>query len=115
MGKFRHEDHKFEWNRAEFRNFCVKVKTLYGYNYSLLSMMGEETQKHPGTGPCSQGAVFILNKHEIRVDPNPEEELMLRVAHIRYPFWRDNIQNAVAQSIEEKLSLWAKSMQASNS
>jgi 2-polyprenyl-3-methyl-5-hydroxy-6-metoxy-1,4-benzoquinol methylase len=32
---FRHYDHKFEWTRAEFEEWCNAVASRYGYRYTL--------------------------------------------------------------------------------
>lgn len=40
-GKFRHGDHRFEWTRAEFADWCAGVCTKYGYSVTI-SQLGEE-------------------------------------------------------------------------
>jgi hypothetical protein len=30
-GKFRHGDHRFEWTRAEFRDWCARQCERFGY------------------------------------------------------------------------------------
>ena len=30
-GQFRHKDHRFEWTRAEFADWCAAVGSRYGY------------------------------------------------------------------------------------
>ncbi|MBK0402604.1 3' terminal RNA ribose 2'-O-methyltransferase Hen1 [Adhaeribacter sp. BT258] len=51
---FRHEDHRFEWSRPEFRNWCEKVGEQYGYRVSISPVGPEE----PEVGAPSQIAVF---------------------------------------------------------
>lgn len=51
---FRHEDHRFEWTRAEFRAWCNRVAETFGYVVSLFGV-GEADE---GVGSPSQMAVF---------------------------------------------------------
>jgi len=34
-GKLRHDDHRFEWTRAEFRDWCERVAKTYAYRIEL--------------------------------------------------------------------------------
>jgi hypothetical protein len=51
---FRHEDHRFEWTREEFKAWCNKVSIEYGYVVAIFPV-GEEEE---GIGAPSQMAVF---------------------------------------------------------
>jgi SAM-dependent methyltransferase len=53
-GEFRHDDHRFEWSRAEFAAWAAGVAKRHGYQLRLESM-GEEVE---GVGAPSQMAVF---------------------------------------------------------
>lgn len=53
-GKFRHEDHRFEWSRAEFAAWCERVSAAYGYKVRI-APLGEEDATH---GAPSQMGVF---------------------------------------------------------
>ena len=53
-GEFRHDDHRFEWTRAEFATWAAGVAERHGYQVRLVGM-GEETE---GVGAPSQMAVF---------------------------------------------------------
>ncbi|MCL2714466.1 MAG: 3' terminal RNA ribose 2'-O-methyltransferase Hen1 [Alphaproteobacteria bacterium] len=53
-GALRHPDHRFEWSRAEFRNFVDGLEEKYGYQ-ATLSGIGAE---HPQFGAVSQMAVM---------------------------------------------------------
>ena len=35
VGKFRHADHRFEWDRAEFAAWCGGVCSRYGYSVRI--------------------------------------------------------------------------------
>jgi len=51
---FRHQDHRFEWTREEFQNWCRHVCERYGYEVRLEPVGQEE----PEVGAPSQMAVF---------------------------------------------------------
>ncbi len=53
-GKLRHADHRFEWTRAEFREWAERVSSDYGYSVNI-EPLGEEDESH---GAPSQIAVF---------------------------------------------------------
>lgn len=53
-GAFRHRDHRFEWTRAEFANWCEQMGTQYGYSVALTGIGSED----PSVGPPTQMAVF---------------------------------------------------------
>ncbi|HEV3383998.1 MAG TPA: 3' terminal RNA ribose 2'-O-methyltransferase Hen1 [Gemmata sp.] len=56
VGKFRHGDHRFEWTRAEFADWCTGVCAKYGYTVSI-SQLGDED---PVLGGVSQMGVFRM-------------------------------------------------------
>ena len=55
-GLFRHGDHRFEWTRSEFRAWCERQASRFGYLVGYESI-GEED---PVLGPPTQMAVFEL-------------------------------------------------------
>jgi hypothetical protein len=56
-GEFRHDDHRFEWSRAEFAAWGTAVAERHGYQVRLVGM-GEEVE---GVGAPSQMAVFDIS------------------------------------------------------
>jgi 3' terminal RNA ribose 2'-O-methyltransferase Hen1 len=58
-GVFRHDDHRFEWNRAEFQAWATDIANRFGYTFSI-SGVGENDEV---VGTPSQMAVFVLNNH----------------------------------------------------
>jgi 3' terminal RNA ribose 2'-O-methyltransferase Hen1 len=54
-GKFRHDDHRFEWTRAEFQSWANKVAENYQYQVSFEDI-GEVDE---AVGASSQMAVFV--------------------------------------------------------
>lgn len=55
-GKFRHGDHRFEWNREQFRSWTNGIARRFGYTAEL-KPVGEED---PQVGPPTQMGVFRL-------------------------------------------------------
>ena len=53
-GEMRHRDHRFEWSRAEFREWAGSVADQYGYSVRFLPVGPED----PEVGPPTQMAVF---------------------------------------------------------
>lgn len=53
-GEFRHRDHRFEWTRAQFRQWCASVEGEYGYSVRQLPIGPEDTE----VGSPTQMAVF---------------------------------------------------------
>ena len=56
-GAMRHADHRFEWTRAEFRDWASRVAGTHGYAVAF-EPLGEEHAEH---GAPSQMAVFARN------------------------------------------------------
>jgi 3' terminal RNA ribose 2'-O-methyltransferase Hen1 len=52
---FRHPDHRFEWTRAEFREWAEKVARTYGYRVRYVPVGDEDGE----VGPPTQMGVFI--------------------------------------------------------
>jgi 3' terminal RNA ribose 2'-O-methyltransferase Hen1 len=52
--RFRHPDHRFEWDRAKFQRWVGGVAARNGYNVACHDIAG----RHPALGGASQMAVF---------------------------------------------------------
>jgi 3' terminal RNA ribose 2'-O-methyltransferase Hen1 len=53
-GAFRHADHRFEWSRDEFRDWCDSVRAAWGYDVRIEPIGPPD----PDAGAPSQMAVF---------------------------------------------------------
>lgn len=53
-GKFRHRDHRFEWTRAEFRDWAQRVADEHGYSARVLPIGPDD----PEVGPPTQMGIF---------------------------------------------------------
>lgn len=65
--RFRHPDHRFEWDRARFRAWAYGVAGRHRYAVSCCDIAG----RHPQLGGASQMAVFDLASTESSVGANP--------------------------------------------
>ncbi|MEC5293318.1 methyltransferase domain-containing protein [Aurantimonas sp. C2-6-R+9] len=54
--RFRHPDHRFEWDRARFRRWACGVAARNGYDVVFHDIAG----RHPALGGASQMAVFDI-------------------------------------------------------
>lgn len=57
--RFRHPDHRFEWDRAKFRRWAPGVAARNSYNVTCHDIAGH----HPALGGASQMAVFEFAGH----------------------------------------------------
>ncbi|MEU9845917.1 3' terminal RNA ribose 2'-O-methyltransferase Hen1 [Streptomyces sp. NPDC047985] len=74
-GQVRHGDHRFEWTRAEFRDWARDVADRYGYGVEFRPVGADD----PEVGPPTQMAVFTMtatddttHRAESRTGNNPE-------------------------------------------
>ncbi|MFJ5309921.1 3' terminal RNA ribose 2'-O-methyltransferase Hen1 [Streptomyces sp. NPDC088350] len=56
-GHVRHGDHRFEWTRAEFRDWAGKVAQRHGYDVEFVPVGPDD----PEVGPPTQMAVFSVS------------------------------------------------------
>lgn len=54
-GRMRHRDHRFEWTRAEFREWAARAAGAYGYAFEWLPVGTEDVE----VGPPTQMGVFV--------------------------------------------------------
>jgi hypothetical protein len=54
-GTFRHQDHRFEWTRAEFQNWASNVASRFAYAVTYRPVGDEDSH----VGPPTQMAVFV--------------------------------------------------------
>jgi 3' terminal RNA ribose 2'-O-methyltransferase Hen1 len=56
-GQFRHRDHRFEWTRAEFKDWANRVASRFGYNVRFLPVGPEDV----AVGSPTQMGVFTIS------------------------------------------------------
>lgn len=85
----RNFDHKFEWTRAEFEEWCQFNARRFGYSVSFGGVGNPPEQHLQSIGFCTQYAVFVLSEESSQVI---EWELSLGwkehelVVEVEYPF-----------------------------
>jgi len=57
-GELRHWDHRFEWNRSEFRSWAEDAATKHGYRVHFTGVGEPHDDSHGDIGQASQFAVF---------------------------------------------------------
>jgi hypothetical protein len=55
ISRFRHGDHRFEWNRTQFQSWAKETARRYGYRVSFEDI-GEADEK---LGPPTQMGIFV--------------------------------------------------------
>jgi 3' terminal RNA ribose 2'-O-methyltransferase Hen1 len=56
-GQFRHNDHRFEWTRAEFQEWAKRIGGRFGYSVTFKPIGPED----PTVGPPTQMGIFTLD------------------------------------------------------
>ncbi|EDW90837.2 small RNA 2'-O-methyltransferase [Drosophila yakuba] len=95
---FRHEDHKFEWTREEFKNWCLGIVEKYpNYMFSLTGV-GNPPKEYESVGHVSQIAIFVRKDllemqlvNPLVSKPNIDKESTpYKLIHsVEYPFYVD--------------------------
>ncbi|MFN3823127.1 MAG: methyltransferase domain-containing protein [Pseudorhodobacter sp.] len=62
--RMRHPGHRFEWDRAQFRRWCLRVAGVWGYGAEFHDIAGH----HPDLGGASQMAVFEMAEPDARTN-----------------------------------------------
>ncbi|MEX0970468.1 MAG: methyltransferase domain-containing protein [Paracoccaceae bacterium] len=62
--RMRHPDHRFEWNRTQFRRWCTRAAKAAGYSVQINDIAGH----HPDFGGASQMAVFDITHSNAAMD-----------------------------------------------
>jgi hypothetical protein len=60
-GAYRHPDHRFEWTRAEFREWAERVAAAYGYVARFVPVGTDD----PEVGPPTQMAIFTMRPEPV--------------------------------------------------
>ncbi|MFD7078590.1 3' terminal RNA ribose 2'-O-methyltransferase Hen1 [Streptomyces sp. NPDC059918] len=67
-GHVRHGDHRFEWNREEFRGWAASVAGRHGYEVAFVPVGDDD----PEVGPPTQMAVFTRIRTDNDTDTNTD-------------------------------------------
>ncbi|KAF9973359.1 Small RNA 2'-O-methyltransferase [Actinomortierella ambigua] len=94
---FRHWDHRFEWTRQEFQQWCKQAADFYGYSVEF-SGVGAIDDVEPPEGYCSQIAVLKRSdttRSSQSLVPSTPYDL---ITTIEYPYY--NIEHSDAELLE---------------
>ena len=81
-GKFRHLDHKFEWTRAEFAEWCNSIAKAYPYTCDV-GGVGRIVDGDDGTKGFASHAVFFTRTESVdREFDLPENPVYLTVVDV---------------------------------
>ncbi|XP_021179971.2 small RNA 2'-O-methyltransferase [Fundulus heteroclitus] len=110
---FRNSDHKFEWNRSEFRSWALKVCWDYGYEVEFTGVGEAPHNQRESVGFCTQIGVF----HRVqgsdlcnRLHGSEVEEVFsyTLLYSINYPTLQDN--NTLCRVLGSEVLYWAEQM-----
>ncbi|NXT17382.1 HENMT methyltransferase, partial [Syrrhaptes paradoxus] len=100
---FRHPDHKFEWNQAQFRRWALETARRYDYSVEFTGV-GHPPTGMENVGFCTQIGVFARNSlptTESAQSEKPTEAVYKTVFKAVYPSLKDEkyLQNAVVSEV----------------
>ncbi|XP_076010506.1 small RNA 2'-O-methyltransferase [Genypterus blacodes] len=110
---FRHSDHKFEWTRAEFQSWAMKVCEEFGYEVQFTGVGQAPPVQQERVGFCSQIAVFQRRGGRLGLnvqssdDPNQVFSYKLLYS-VTYPSLRDN--NILRRVLVCEVLYWAEKL-----
>uniref|UniRef100_A0A8C9Z347 Small RNA 2'-O-methyltransferase n=1 Tax=Sander lucioperca TaxID=283035 RepID=A0A8C9Z347_SANLU len=110
---FRHSDHKFEWTRAEFKSWALKVCLEYGYEVEFTGVGQAPPGQQERVGFCSQIGVFhwLGGRQECNMlfGDDAEDVFSYTLLYsINYPSLHDN--NILQRVLVSEVLYWAEKM-----
>ncbi|XP_056234980.1 small RNA 2'-O-methyltransferase [Seriola aureovittata] len=112
---FRHSDHKFEWTRAEFRSWALKVCLEFGYEVEFTGVGQAPSGQQEGVGFCSQIGVFrrrgVRDGCNMVLGDNAEDVFSYTLLYsINFPSLRDN--NTLRKVLVSEVLYWAEKLKS---
>ncbi|XP_070765637.1 small RNA 2'-O-methyltransferase [Enoplosus armatus] len=109
---FRHSDHKFEWTRAEFKSWALKVCLEYGYEVEFTGVGQAPPGQQDRVGFCSQIGVFhrLKGRDFCNMFGDDAEDVFsyTLLYSINYPSLRDN--NILGRVLVSEVLHWAEKL-----
>lgn len=110
---FRHSDHKFEWTRAEFKSWALKVCLEYGYEVEFTGVGQAPRGQQERVGFCSQIGVFRWlggRQHCNMLFGDDAEDVFsyTLLYSINYPSLHDN--NILQRVLVSEVLYWAEKL-----
>ncbi|KAG2210277.1 hypothetical protein INT47_003262, partial [Mucor saturninus] len=85
---FRHDDHKFEWTRQQFEDWCEEGAKKYNYDvefHGIGLLHGKENEL--AYGHCTQACIFTRREKKPVLTPLSQPHQLL--THLEFPFYND--------------------------
>ncbi|XP_065698528.2 small RNA 2'-O-methyltransferase isoform X1 [Patagioenas fasciata] len=100
---FRHPDHKFEWNQAQFQSWALETARRYDYSVEFTGV-GHPPTGMENVGFCTQIGVFVRKYSqtcESAQSEKPTEAVYKMVFRAVYPSLKDEkyLKNAVVSEV----------------
>ncbi|XP_026201989.1 small RNA 2'-O-methyltransferase [Anabas testudineus] len=116
LAGFRHSDHKFEWTRAEFRSWALKVCLEFGYEVEFTGVGQAPSGLQEQVGFCSQIGVFHRlggrDGCNMLFGDDTEDVFSYTLLYsINYPSLRDN--NILRRVLVSEVLYWAEKLKSS--
>ncbi|XP_078114240.1 small RNA 2'-O-methyltransferase [Sander vitreus] len=110
---FRHSDHKFEWTRAEFKSWALKVCLEYGYEVEFTGVGQAPPGQQERVGFCSQIGVFhwLGGRQDCNMlfGDDAEDVFSYTLLYsINYPSLHDN--NILRRVLVSEVLYWAEKL-----
>ncbi|KAM4629310.1 small RNA 2'-O-methyltransferase [Polymixia lowei] len=111
LAGFRHFDHKFEWTRAEFQSWALKVCVKYGYEVQFTGVGQAPAGQQDRVGFCSQIGVFwrLGGRDNLCMLPSDDADEMFSYTllySVAYPSLCDS--NILQRTLVTEVLYWAE-------
>uniref|UniRef100_A0A3Q0SE09 Small RNA 2'-O-methyltransferase n=1 Tax=Amphilophus citrinellus TaxID=61819 RepID=A0A3Q0SE09_AMPCI len=113
VSRYRHSDHKFEWTRAEFRSWAMKVCLEYGYEVEFTGVGKAPHGQQEAVGFCSQIGVFhrLVGRDccNMLLGSDAEDVFSYTLLYsVNYPSLHDN--NILRRVLVSEVLYWAEEL-----
>ncbi|KAG0291797.1 Small RNA 2'-O-methyltransferase [Linnemannia gamsii] len=107
---FRNDDHRFEWTRQEFQDWCNAAAGQYGYNVTYTGA-GALPGYNPEVGLCTQFAILHnLNPSQapepVSLGANAVDQPYRLFSRVEYPIYKEQHSDSeILEYLHEKIAL----------
>ncbi|KFQ31924.1 Small RNA 2'-O-methyltransferase [Mesitornis unicolor] len=97
---FRHPDHKFEWNQAQFQSWALETARCYDYSVEFTGV-GHPPTGMKNVGFCTQIGVFVRKYPQTSQSAHSDKSTEAVYKTAMYPSLKDEkyLQNAVISEV----------------
>ncbi|KAF9934254.1 Small RNA 2'-O-methyltransferase [Modicella reniformis] len=101
---FRNDDHRFEWTRQEFQDWCTPAAEQYGYTVSFTGT-GMLPKGDLTIGFCTQFAILKLKETQTTLPEEPVQECYKLVSRIEHPIYEiEHTQEEILEYLHDKIA-----------